>query len=505
MSGVLLQGGVEGVAVEQVAVQALAQPPPFVLGEWIASIGHRFRDQTVVDAVLAFLTNEDCTTVEILTTLKYEDFSEFSVGTARLLEKLIVELGETSYPNKRRKTQGVAALHLEGAESGEVVQKTRAKLSYASFINGEELVTIDNKDLAPRVADATLMMRAGDVGRRVIYGIGPPFARVITGGRLIELAADVRLTQAAGTSKEAATNAVQVLWGLGDLAKMTRAGVCGDKDLLSKMIVGKWDKFQWDGLSLRDFHYDGRFAVNRNELVKYSFVRQLKESLEGLELVAAAVFSPTLMGFTAVFRARLDAGYLQLASSTQLMVFALVNDSLVDAFDELRTAVRGIGGASLNGPDSVKGLLEWGLAQVLLPSLEGGPAQVALFNRLRAARYVLGTDVGMVAPATGGGGAKGGGEDMEDQPVVCVDHLRGLFGQRKGATANGNLVVCHYGEDNQGRSCPKLHIQLSEVTKVELGAMVEEAGVTGKTKWAQALRQAIDESTELKASGSDAC
>jgi len=49
-------------------VQALA--PPFVLGEWIALIGHRFRDQTVVDAVLAFLTNEDCTTVEILTTLK---------------------------------------------------------------------------------------------------------------------------------------------------------------------------------------------------------------------------------------------------------------------------------------------------------------------------------------------------------------------------------------------------------------------------------------------------
>ena len=63
--------------------------------------------------------------------------------------------------------------------------------------------------------------------------------------------------------------------------------------------------------------------------------------------------------------------------------------------------------------------------------------------------------------------------------------------------------MCHYGEDNQGRSCPKLHIQLSEVTKVELGAMVEEAGVTAKSKWAQALRQAIDESTELKASGSD--
>ena len=430
-------------------------------------------------------------------------------GDVRVLLALVGELN----PNKRARVNlGPGALpplppniQLDGVEGGEMAPKGKAKQSFAVFTSGEELLTVETKDLSQRVTDATLMVRAGEGDRRVLYGIGPPFVGVLTGEGLARLASDVMMAQAAGTGKEGATNAVQVLWGLGALAKLAGARVWTDKDLLSRVIKGEWEKFRLDGLSLRDFNHAGRFPVSRTVMVDYSFVRQLKDSLAGLELVTTAVLSPKLGGFTSALSSRLEVGCLELVSSSQLLLYTMINDSLVDAFKELRTSVKGVGGASLNGPDRVKVLLETGLGHVQLPNLVGGPAQVELFNRLRGDLYVL---VAKAASAGTGGGVaaeevkkaedKGVGRGGGKGPVLeakteCLDSLRNSLGLK-----NHNGVVIKTCTNSL---CKFEHTALFRINKRGWKDEVDRSVGTANRSagWVLEIKAAIDGSPKIKA------
>lgn len=401
---------------------------------------------------------------------------------------------------------------LDGVEGGEVVPKARAKQSYAAFINGEEFVTIDGKDIGQRVADATLMVRVGEPDRRVLFGIGAPFVSVVTGQKLKEYASDVMMAQAAGITKENATNTVQLLWGLGALDRLADARVMKDDGLLSKAIMGEWNKFRLDELSLRDFAHTGRYAVSRAALVDYSFVRQLRDSLGGLELVVSAVFSQRMGGFTSVLSARLEATYLGLASSTQLLVFTSVNDCLADVFKEVRTSVKGVAGASLNGPERVKELLETSLARVQLPNLAGGPAQVDMFNKLRGDMYILVAKENKAASASGGGGGAakesgggtatmakgvgngggGGGKPVVDAKVECMDTLRNSLHLKN--NSGGPVQACKNGK------CRFEHTALFRLTKQAWKEEVDRSvgPKVQNEEWVKAIKTAIDAHPRIK-------
>ena len=511
----VVQEVVQGGGI-QVGVQAAAvQRPPFGLDQWFGEIAPRINNPVTAAAVLQFLKDEECTTAEILTSLKHEDFREFSTGIARLMMLVIEELEAAEFPNKRRRVnaQGAFAPPLpiiqpDGVEGEAVVPKGRAKQSFALFPNGEEVVTADTKDLPQRVVDATLMMRAGEVDRRGLYGLAPQFGKVVTGPRLGELASDVMMAQAAGTRKVNAPSAVQTLWGLGSLAKMAKARVCEDKGLLSKMVMGEWSKFQLGHLSLRDFNHTGRFSVSRTALVDYAFVRQMREALEGLELVMGAVFSPVLVGFTLALRTRLEADYLELASSTQLMCYAQVNDRLADAFEELRTAIKGAGGVSLNGPDRVKALLETCLSQVQMSNLAGGAAMVDVFNRIRGNTYVLVATESKEAPAStvGGGGAKeevakveekkagkGGGAPIAEVKKECMDSLRNSLGLK-----NNNGVAIKACNNSL---CKYEHTALFRMSKQAWKNEVDRSVGTSNSGagWVQEIKTAIDGCSRIRA------
>ena len=499
-----------------VAQAVAAAQPPFVLGDWFATVSHRFTNEIVAEAVLAFLNSAECTTAEILTTLKFEDFNEFTVGTARLLTKLIEELEETVYPNKRARkgnAQGALALPLpillDGVEGGGVAPKaSQAKVQYVRFLGGSSWESTSPKEVLCRVREAEVMVRAGDPAQFVYYGLKPRFDGLMCAAKVRQFASEVIATVMSGKSKGESSAICQTLWRLGGISWWTGARVWAEDALLDLFLKGDWDKYDWSLLSLRDFSDGGRFTVSRVKLVDSTFVKLLVGALEGLDKIMVAMFAEEFDEWTKDIRGRLTSGFAGLSTTTQLVLAAMLNDAIADAFAVLGRAERGAEGESLEGPVNVRAHLVKGLASVVLPTLATAGAVGKNFELHRASMYVMDGKVEREAKAApgslGGEGAKEGGgkgTGAEEKAVVevegalaCLTSLRHSLGLKNG--------LGHPIGECADPKCVRSHHRLISKTKFDWLAAVEKAMKANKTDkkapWAVELLKAVGASKSFK-------
>ena len=480
----------------------------FVAARWFDPLRPSFSDAAMADRIWQILSREGFTSKRALGELTEGDLQDVLVvgedrlprGDVRLLLSLTRELN----PSKRARVNNGSGTRSPLEVEGEA--RSMPKIHMVRFLGGKSLESTSSKDVQTRVREAEVMMRAGDPRQFDLLGLGPRFQGLVKAEEVRQLTTEVIATVMSGTKEEEASAICQTLWRLGGVVWWTGAQVWKEDRLLDSFLKGEWEKYDWTGLTLRDFSDNGRFAVSRIKLVDSTFVMLLVGAMKGVEALMVAMFAAELEGCTEGIRGRLYSGFASLSTMTQLALAACINDAFADALMVLGRAATGAAGVSLEGPVNVKAHLVHCFAKVVLPSFATAVAVGKNFDLHRSSMYVLGeeTESGdQLAPETGGGGAEDEEEvGAEVHPLVCVDYLRGLFGQMTrrshGATTNGKPVSCHFGEKHPGKSCPKLHVKLNEVTKGGLKVMVEKAGVDVEAKWAQSLLQAIDQSTELE-------
>jgi hypothetical protein len=380
--------------------------------------------------------------------------------------------------------------------------------------------------MGERAVSAQLAVRTTDPDRHRLLGLAPYFDSPLDAAELSKMASEVMAARSGGVERDATTETQKVWWGLGVFITMLSARVWMDVAVLGRLVRGEWVKYELGGLSLRDFHRGGHFAVGADVLVDYDFLLTMMDALRGLATVLSAVFSPGLVGCVVDVLKRMEDAQYDLASCTQMRLFTQLNDAIADGIDDAKRSAKGPTGGDLKTAADVKAVFEYYLALVPFAGLKDGAAVNTIFNKHRRHLYswgkpeVVKDSKALPAPVKGVGGGKEGqtgggvGKQKEEKAggkgTLCVDFLREALGLRKRVSVPraghartsrnnaaplspvGDLVRC------SNARCGKEHVVLAQETKAGLLKRLEAEEVDVNMGYGADIKAALERCGELR-------
>ena len=405
------------------------------------------------------------------------------------------------------------------------VPKQGAKQKYVVFLDGQQVPTNSTDTNGERQAAAQLVMRTASPAQFRVLGMAPSYDSPVDGNKLKQVGTEVYASLMAGVDKGNTTAEKQLWWDVGVvMSTMRGARVWTDAAVLTRLLRGRWDKYELWGLSLRDFHREGPFKVGAAVMVDYSFILLLQDALRGLMAVVAAVLSATLYGFADASIKRLSDFHLGLVSTTQVRLFTAYNDAVSNALEEARCSMLTPTGRPVATAVEVKELLEYHLSKVTFSDRNAGAADNDHYDEHRRSMYEWTEHKAPAASATSKGGVaegKGpevkaktdegkGGKDAKGEGfgTLCVEWLRealelrsrvhfnksnGLGRQKRNAApAKGEFIKCTVTD------CSREHVQLNRQTKAGLLARLATERVDVTKGMGLDIKEALDVCTRLK-------